>query len=91
MIVVSYDISNNSLRTRFSNFLKKFGYRIQYSVFNITNSERILQNVITEIEGNFSKKFTQSDSVIIFHFSKQCKTHKFGYAANEDKDIIFIS
>ena len=71
-------------------FLSKFGYRLQYSVFKIENSERILNIVSSEIENRFEKKFTQSDSVYIFRMSSSCKVTKFGYSKNEDSDIIFI-
>ena len=66
MILLSYDISDNKLRTRFSKYISKFGHRIQYSVFEIDNSESLLKNVITEIRTKFEKRFSQSDSVIIF-------------------------
>ena len=36
-------------------FLSKFGYRLQYSVFKIENSERILNIVSSEIENRFGK------------------------------------
>ena len=91
MLVVSYDISNDKLRTRLAKFLSKFGYRLQYSVFQIRNSERMLNNITLEIEGRFAKQFTPSDSVIIFVFSKTCKVVKFGYARNDDEEIIFVS
>ncbi len=90
MLVVSYDISDDKLRTRFSNFLSKFGYRMQYSVFRIKNSERVLKNVVAEITGRFSKKFTETDSIIIFSLSKQCKVYSYGYAKNEEKDLMIV-
>jgi CRISPR-associated protein Cas2 len=43
MLIVSYDISNDKIRTRFAKFLSKFGYRLQYSIFEIKNSKRILR------------------------------------------------
>ena len=90
MLVVSYDISDDKVRTRFSKFLSKFGYRLQYSIFQIRNSGRILNNITSEIEGRFAKQFTQNDSIIIFILSKNCKTMKFGYAKNDENDLIFI-
>ena len=90
MLLISYDISNNKLRTRFSTYIKKYGYRLQYSVYEIKNSKRILENIIYEIKGNFEKKFTQEDSIMIFHFSKQCKKYCFGYAKNEDDELLVI-
>jgi len=90
MLIVTYDISNNKVRTRFAKFLSKFGYRLQYSVFEIKNSKRILSLVEAEIRDSFEKRFDQTDSVIIFHLSKQCKVTKYGYAANDDEDLIVL-
>lgn len=90
MIIITYDIANNKLRGKFSKYLSKFGYRLQYSVFKIKNSQRMLKNIISEIQVTFSPKFKQEDSVIIFHLSKQCKQYMFGYAKNEDEEIIVI-
>lgn len=90
MLIVSYDISNDKLRNRFSRYLKKFGFRLQYSVFQVKNSKRILDNITTEINTSFGKKFGQTDSVIIFHLSQQCKKYCFGYAANEDDELIIV-
>ena len=55
MIVISYDISNDKLRTRFSKYLSRFGHRIQYSVFEIDNSESFLSNIEIDIKNNFEK------------------------------------
>jgi CRISPR-associated protein Cas2 len=89
-LIITYDIQNDKLRTRFSKYLLKFGYRMQYSVFEITNSERILDNIKAKIEGTFKKQFTQSDSIIIFHLSNMCNRTHYGYAKNQDKDLIIV-
>lgn len=91
MLIVSYDISNDKLRTKFSKFLSKFGYRLQYSVFKLKNSKRILDNVISEVETCFADEFLESDSVIIFMMSQNCKIYSYGYAKNEDEDFILVS
>lgn len=90
MILISYDISDTKLRTKFSKFITKYGRRIQYSVFEITNSKRMLNNIMCEIMNNFEKKFKQSDSVIIIETSENCKITKFGYPKNEESDIIIV-
>lgn len=90
MLLVCYDISDNRLRTRFSKFLKRYGYRIQYSVFRIKNSNRILDNIVAQVEADFARKFSQSDSVIILNLSKQCSIHRFGYAVNEERELIIM-
>lgn len=90
MIIVSYDISNDKLRTRFSKFLLKYGFRLQYSIFQIRNSKRILSLVSSEIKNKFEKRFSQTDSVIIFNLSEQCKITRYGYAKNDEEDLIII-
>lgn len=91
MILISYDISDDKLRNRFSKFIKKFGVRIQYSVFEITNSKRMLNNIMCEIKNNFETEFEQTDSVIIIETSENCKITRFGYAKNEESDIIVVN
>ena len=91
MIIISYDISDDKLRTRFSKYLSRFGHRIQYSVYEIDNSEKILNNITADIANTYEKKFSQEDSVIIFILSKSCKTVRYGYAKNEDKDLIMVT
>lgn len=90
MILVSYDISDDKLRTKFAKDLSKFGFRLQYSLFQISNSEHILNNVISVIENKYAKKFSQSDSVMIIKLNPNCEIKKYGYAKNEDTDLFVI-
>lgn len=90
MLLVSYDISDDKVRTKFSKYLRKFGYRLQFSIFEIENSKKILDNVITEINTKYLKVFSEKDSVIIFQLSQQCKKHRFGYAIHDQKDLLII-
>jgi len=92
MLVVTYDIKDDKLRTQFSRLLKKYGYRLQYSVFTIKNSDRIMRIIIDEIRHKFEKNFSNSDSIIIFRFSMSSidKMLKFGFAKNMDDDIVFL-
>ncbi len=90
MIIVSYDIKSNKLRSNFSKFIKKFGYRLQYSVWRINNSERILNNIITEINNTYSKSFGEEDSIYIFELTNTCKIITFGYAKHDGDELIVI-
>jgi CRISPR-associated protein Cas2 len=92
MLLITYDISNDKVRTRFSKFIKKFGYRLQYSVYQIKHSEKILNNICTEIKMRFEREFTGADSVMIFKIAENShnKTIKFGYAKDMDSDILFL-
>ena len=90
MIIISYDISDDKKRTKFSKYLTRFGHRIQYSVFEIDNSERILNNIMSDIENRFMKTFGQEDSVYIFNMSAHCKVKRYGYAKNEESSLKII-
>lgn len=90
MFLVSYDISDNKLRVKFAKFLSKFGHRIQYSLFEIKNSERVLDNIRVKLNNHFEKKFDQNDSVFIFELSNSCKITRYGYAKNEESDVLII-
>ena len=90
MLIISYDISDDKLRTKFSKFLSKYGYRLQYSVFEIRNSDRMLRNIMVHITTRFEKHFSQTDSIIIFDLSKQCKITRFGYAKNAETDLVIV-
>lgn len=90
MIVVSYDIADNKLRAKFSKYLQKYGHRIQYSVFELDNSPKILNNIMTDIKNRFERNFSQSDSIIIFNMSSSCKVTCFGYAKNYNDDLIIV-
>ena len=90
MILVSYDISNNKKRNKFAKFLLKYGHRIQYSVFEIENSQKILNNIIAEINNRFAKSFDQTDSVYIFELSSTCNVRRYGYALNEESDFKIV-
>lgn len=90
MILISYDISNDKLRSKFSKFLKKYGNRLQYSLFQIKNSERILNLIEIEIKNNFEKHFEEADSIYIYRIPKNCNITKYGYASHEDDEFIII-
>lgn len=91
MIIISYDISDDRKRAKFAKYIKRFGHMLQYSVYEIDNSERILNNIITDINNKFMKMFDQTDSVYIFQMSASCKIQKFGYAKNEDDDLLIVT
>lgn len=91
MIIISYDISNDRKRRRFNKYIKRFGYRLQYSVYQIENSERILDNIINDLNNTFMKTFDETDSVYIFKLSNTCEIKKFGYAVHEDEDFFIVT
>ena len=90
MFLVVYDIADDKLRTKFSKFLTRFGRRIQYSVFEITNSPRILDNIRLTINNDFKRKFSQADSVLIMDVPDTAIIDRFGHAENEETDLLFF-
>ena len=92
MIIVSYDFENDKVRSRFSKFLKKFGRKLQYSVYEIRNSNRILQNIMKEVELRYKKQFRNADSVIAVCLGKACKDKvvRYGYAKNDEKEVVIF-
>ncbi len=90
MLLVSYDISNDKLRTQFSKFLQQYGHRVQYSLFEIRNSSRLLYIIQLEIKDRFEKQFSQTDSIMIFQMSQTCKITRYGYARNDESDLLII-
>lgn len=61
----------------------------QYSVYEVNNTSRILDNLILKIENEFAKEFDGGDSVIIFDVSG-VKLKKYGNAIHRDKDIVYF-
>lgn len=90
MLVVSYDISNGKLRGKFSKFLQRSGaIRLQYSVYEVVNVNRLLDNLIEKITVDWSPKFGGGDSVLIFDVDKK-SVHKFGNAIHRDADVVYL-
>lgn len=92
MLIVTYDIHNDKLRTKFWKLLKKYGRRLQYSVFELKNSERILNIVKREVEEIFEPQFTWADSILILPFTKvdREKIIRYGQPAMEEEEILFL-
>ena len=92
MLIVSYDISNDKLRTKFAKLLEQHGRRLQYSVFEIKHSQRILKLIVTEIDKKYAKHFAITDSIFIFSLCEACrkKVIRYGYAVHEEQDLVFL-
>lgn len=89
VIIVAYDISDNKVRTHFSKFLEKFGVRVQFSVFEIQNSARVLNIVKQTIETKFRERFDAGDSIYIFTANHN-NTLRYGSADLLDNDLIIL-
>ena len=90
MIIVSYDIKNNKIRTKFAKMLRSQGaIRLQFSVYEVNNTQRIIDNIRLQIVERFSKLFTGADSVLIFD-APNAKIQKFGNAIHRDQDVVYF-
>jgi len=87
-MILTYDIQEDQLRNEFSKFILSYGRRLQYSVYEINNSKRILELVQEEIKNRFEKRFSQGDSVLIFKIKAENQILRFGYAKNEETDLL---
>lgn len=89
MIIISYDISDDKMRTNFSKMLKKNGaIRLQFSVYEVRNTKRIMDNLVAKIEA-YAKHFTADDSVVLFEVDSE-KTTKYGNAVHHDQAIVYF-
>ena len=53
--------------------------------------QRILKNIVTDLNNKWLKQFDQTDSVYIFRMSSSCQIEKYGYARNEDSDLLIVN
>ena len=58
-------------------------------VYEVNNTQRIIDNIIVQIVEKFSALFTGADSVMIFD-APNAKVQKFGNAIHRDKDIVYL-
>ena len=66
MILISYDIKSTKVRTKFARMLRKNGaIRLQFSVYEVCNTSRIIENIKLKINHEFANLFNFDDSVII--------------------------
>ena len=80
MLIISYDIRDNKLRTRFAKMLIKNGaIRLQFSVYELNNTQRMIDNIKLKINTIFSSKFSGADSVLIFDVNND-RIEKYGNA-----------
>ncbi len=90
MILISYDIKSTKIRTKFCRMLRKNGaIRLQYSVYEVCNTSRIIDNIKLKIQQEFSPLFCFDDSVVIFKVEEN-DIIKYGNAIHRDKDIVFL-
>ena len=83
MVIVSYDISDDLIRSRFQRMLTKNGaIRLQYSVYEVVNTKRVIENIKLKIVA-YSKHFSADE------INKDTLV-KYGNAIHRDTDIVFF-
>lgn len=92
MLIVAYDFQSNKKRAHFAKFLKQYGHAVQYSVYSIRNSQRVLNNILTEIETKYKKSFNNTDHILIFSLCEACqkKIVRYGSASHEIEDVVYM-
>lgn len=89
MLIISYDISDKKIRSKFAKMLTKNGaIRLQFSVYEVNNTNRVLENLKLKID-EFANNFDGGDSVIVFDVS-QIRLKKYGNAIHRDVDIQYF-
>jgi CRISPR-associated protein Cas2 len=82
-LLITYDISNDKRRTKLSTLLDKYGYRVNYSVYECELNQTKLDKLIYEIELQklINKKY---DSLRFYHICQNCLPKCFEYANREE-------
>ena len=72
-VVVAYDVSSDKRRNRLANFLRDFGIRINYSVFECEIKKSDFHLFKKEVEKIINRK---EDVVAFYRLCKRCRTRK---------------
>jgi len=73
--------------------MEQYGERIQYSVFLVKNSPRILRMMLIEIELKFKNKIKKTDSVYVFRLCNGCteKIVRYGSATYAEEAVVYLN
>lgn len=87
LVLIIYDIVNNSKRVKFSKFLEKYGMRVQKSCFEGIITNAMLDNIKRQIPLYIDK---QSDTVRVYKINGSGQVSCFGTASLTQPSEIFI-
>lgn len=57
---------------------------------NGTDAHKHSDSATYSTKNKWLKQFDQTDSVYIFNLSNSCRVEKYGYARNEDSDLLIV-
>ncbi len=78
--VVAYDIDNDKRRKKISDILEGYGFRVNFSVFEIELNPAQLDSLLKKIK-SVSKK---TDNIRFYHICKSCASKSFLLYKNKD-------
>ena len=90
MIILSYDIADDRLRNHFSKYITKFGHRIQYSVYQIDNSNRVLDNIISYIQDILKRNLVKVTVYTFLSYPIRVKLLGWGMLKMRKKDLVIF-
>jgi len=83
--LIVYDISDNRIRTKLANYLKKKGKRLQKSVFAVELERHAFKKMLREIR----KIISPDDQVAVIRLCKGCMDNALQTRNDEDSWYIF--
>jgi len=74
--LVAYDISNDKNRKKLGDIFEEFGFRVNYSVFEIELNKTKLNKLLKKIDEQklYDKK---QDSIRFYHICQNCESKSF--------------
>ena len=72
-LIITYDISNDKLRTGVHKFLRQYGVNSQKSVFEMIVDDVEYRKILDFLDGCLPRD--ENDSVRIYHLCKPCARH----------------
>jgi len=85
--LVIYDIQNDKLRDKFAKMMEGFGYRVQYSAFEVYLSVKKFNSLLKQIPKNMDPNI---DSVRVYVLRADGKFIFFGQNIHIEKNDLII-
>ena len=88
-LVVAYDCSDDKRRLRVSKILLDYGYRVQYSVFEVQVDESLFGEMTERLRCVINH---EEDSVRIYRICERClgQVKFYGHAELTNQETVFI-